>query len=267
MDNIQKLKYYTLDSMGLLHLKKIFSNDKINDILNSFLKIKQQLKCEECEFVKKYVGFEQIQGIIDIFTNANILDVCKNCIGQDFKLDYMVLVEQTATKQQKNYFSVHGGSHKHYNLFYYHSYPQEHIDNPCYTQTGQLTVGIPLTDQNNVTGGFCYLPGSHKSSYHIYSQPFFEQCDQEELKNYFIIPSLHKGDCIIFPENLTHGQTLYCGDMPRYTIYAAYYPISMQFNKDGKQRTRLYENIDNDQKVKIYPQICERKNLHNASIF
>lgn len=267
MDIKQKLDYFILDSMGLLHFKNIFSKDKIDNILQEFLKIKQQIKCEECEFVKKYVGFEHIQNIIDIFTDTKILDVCNNCIGQQFKLDYMVLIEQAVNKQQKQHFSVHGGSHKHYNLFYYHSYPQEHIDKPCYTQTGQLTVGIPLTEQNSNTGGFCYLPGSHKSSYHIHSQPFFQQCDQEELKNYFITPSIQRGDCIIFPENLTHGQTLYCGDTPRYTIYAAYYPVSMQFNKDNKQRERLYKSIDINQKEKIHPKICERKNLHNVPIF
>ena len=101
------------------------------------------------------------------------------------------------------------------------------------------------------TGGFCYLPGSHKSSYHIHSEPFFNQHNAADLEDCFVIPKLNQGDCIVFPENLTHGQTLYNNTMPRYAIYAAYSPISIQFNKDRRQRNRLFQNVDKNQTNKI----------------
>jgi len=262
-----QLNYYKFDSMGLMYLKNIFSAEQVNNILEKFLENKHKCKYEQCGFIKKYVDFEQLPGIVDLFTDSNLLDVCNNCIGQEFKLDYAVLVEQETSVDQNKSYSVHGGMHKHFNLFYYHSYPQEHITTPCYTQTGQLTVGIPLTEQNLHTGGFCYLPGSHKSSYHIHSEPFFKKHNAADLEDCFVIPKLNQGDCIVFPENLTHGQTSYRNIRPRYAIYAAYYPISMQFNKNRRQRNRLFQNASEHQRIKLYPRKCGQKNLHNVPLF
>lgn len=91
--------------------------------------------------------------------------------------------------------------------------------------TGQLVVGVSLVGQTPETGGFCYLPGSHKSflpangnelTSHLLGNGF----DHESI----VVPTLKPGDVVMFFEALVHGDTGVRKPSERMAAYYKYVP-------------------------------------------
>jgi len=66
---------------------------------------------------------------------------------------------------------------------------------------GFIVVGWALSDAGSEHGGFCCIPGSHKSNYRL-PQPI---SDNFESSPHVILPAMPAGSVILFSEALTHG--------------------------------------------------------------
>lgn len=76
------------------------------------------------------------------------------------------------------------------------------------TGIGRLNFGFCLEGQNSETGGFCYVPGSHKSTdprggQQILQEVYGGKFDHPSL----VVPTLQPGDLMLFAEALVHGDS------------------------------------------------------------
>lgn len=262
------LRYYLYDSRGVFHRPNTFDINTIKLALETFKTNKEKAQYHDFGSIFKYTGIENHKVFVDLATSDAVKEVCDKSLGVNgYRLEHIYFVVQPTDRNYVN--SVHGGQHNDFNMMFYHSYPQPGLDKVCYTRTGQLTVGIPLTGQLTGTGGFAYIPGSHKSSYHITGDSLthnFLKHTPDIFDESLIVPELSPGDLICFPESLIHGQarsrvTLTGED--RVTLYCNYFPISIVFNRDESQRQRLASVATPQQKLMIYPSVLsEFTNLH-----
>lgn len=263
-----------LDTQGVFHKKQILPIEDIDKSLQYFQDNKQKMPHTMYNCIKKYTGYETYKPILNLLTHPCVLELCKMVFGLDqFKLEHSFIVETINNTQTNIYnFDLHGGTHREWNIHYYHSYPIRDIKDTPYIRSGQLTVGIPLTNQNIDIGGMIYMPGSHKTSYHM-SGNVFERIIKENNSNIFdilTVPDVKKGDLLAFPESLIHGSySSGKADASRVTLYGAYYPIGFNFNFDDTQRKRFFSVADEPyQRNMIIPSVCnqKQKNLLNLAI-
>lgn len=83
---------------------------------------------------------------------------------------------------------------------------------------GFIVVAWSLADAGPGRGGFCCIPGSHKSNYKLPQQisDNFEDAPQ------VIIPEMPAGSVILFSEALTHGTATWQADHERRTLLYKY---------------------------------------------
>jgi len=97
---------------------------------------------------------------------------------------------------------LHGGPDSSQHSCFYHN-----VGKPV-GLIGQLSVGVTLKGQSPVTGGFCYLPGSHKAIQHLDGNTIFrEMFKYDQSHEAITVPTLNPGDLVFFSESLVHGDT------------------------------------------------------------
>jgi len=258
-----------LDTQGILHKKQVFPINEIKECLQFFSENKQQLLCTQLTTIKKYTGYEEHKPILDLLTHPYILNTCEMVFGlNQFKLEHSFIVETTPTKTNVYNFELHGGTHREWNIHYYHSYPVKNISDKPYIRSGQLTVGVPLTRQSVDTGGMIYMPGSHKTAYHMSGNEFKKilssNIDKRSIFDLLTVPTVDEGDLLLFPESLIHGSySSGTSDCSRITLYGAYFPIAFNFNFDDAQRNKFLSVANEFQKKIINPPACSQRNLLN----
>jgi len=83
---------------------------------------------------------------------------------------------------------------------------------------GFIVVAWALSDAGGELGGFCCIPGSHKSNYRL---P--RQIDENfEQSPYVVIPEMPAGSVVLFTEALTHGTASWRGEHERRTVLYKY---------------------------------------------
>lgn len=86
--------------------------------------------------------------------------------------------------------------------------------------SGQTKVCWALSDVPAGSGGFCCIPGSHKSSF----QPPSHDCRAEVDAGRAVEVPMSAGDAIIFSEALVHGSLEWSGPGPRRVLVYKYMP-------------------------------------------
>ena len=81
-----------------------------------------------------------------------------------------------------------------------------------------IGVSVALSDTEPGDGGFCILPGSHKSSFPC-PQKILEYKDHHDL---VVNPRLIAGDVLIFSEAATHGTLAWTAKHTRRTLLYKY---------------------------------------------
>ena len=94
---------------------------------------------------------------------------------------------------------------------YYH-FPETEILN------GFVVVAWSLSDSGPDYGGFCCIPGSHKSNYKLPQKIF----DRPEKESCVVIPSIPAGSVLLFTEALTHGTAAWTGKHERRSLLYKY---------------------------------------------
>jgi hypothetical protein len=97
-------------------------------------------------------------------------------------------------------------------------------------RAGQIRSGLTvfqwaLADQGGDLGGFCCIPGSHKSNFPRPAEIARYEAEQDMV----VCPQVDAGDLIIFTEALTHGALPWRADHDRRAILFRYTPRHMEF--------------------------------------
>lgn len=236
---------YFFDCFGLYHKKNVFLDSEIKKANKFFDDSKEKTN----KGMKFYNVFDQNEVFIDFINHEEVIKICKVCFGDEFRLDHAFIINQNPSFKIKK--GLHGKCFGKNMSHYYISSPQMHLESPCFTRTGQLSVGIVLKPQNKTTGGFCYIPGSHKTSYCVSGQnvhTIFLSKDNDFNEN-VIVPELNPGDLIAMPECLVHGQTeMNSGE--RRIVYNMFFPLGNKFMDFSKEYQNINKIISNKEKMK-----------------
>ena len=143
-----------------------------------------------------------------------------NCIcGPGFRMDHApTMICQS--KGDDTQLGLHGSSGPGFDPKQYYIWRNGQMHN------GLVVVTWQLNDQLPGDGGFCYVPGTHKSNLRgpqeLYSHESHKDLVRQEPTS--------SGDCIIFTEALTHG-TLPWGraDYARRSVLFRYSPANLAF--------------------------------------
>eukprot|EP00191_Tetraselmis_sp_GSL018_P010270 CAMPEP_0177602058 /NCGR_PEP_ID=MMETSP0419_2-20121207/14650_1 /TAXON_ID=582737 /ORGANISM="Tetraselmis sp., Strain GSL018" /LENGTH=276 /DNA_ID=CAMNT_0019095485 /DNA_START=844 /DNA_END=1671 /DNA_ORIENTATION=- len=132
----------------------------------------------------------------DLLCHENILPALYDLVGEGYRLDHAPLV--LLQRKGSEGFNLHGGActpegQRNYSLAYdfYHGKMRCNLVN----------VSVALTPTEVGDGGFCIIPGSHKSNYPCPEEIIrYEDC-QEITQQVPVAP----GDVILFAEAAQHG--------------------------------------------------------------
>ena len=167
-------------------------------------------------------------------TNSFVLDMCKEFCGEHFRLDHAFGLSSNGAIAQ-----LHGGPQSSQHSCFYHPTPNSGRLAIC----GQLNFGICIQGQNPTTGGFAYVPGSHKQSNSAAGREILA----EIYGNFFdhpsiVVPTLAPGDVLVFTEALIHGDTGWKGPKmsPRVQVYYKMTPGWMCW-RDPRESYELLE--------------------------
>lgn len=76
------------------------------------------------------------------------------------------------------------------------------------TGIGRLNFGFCLEGQSPETGGFCYVPGSHKSTDPRGGRQILQEVYAGKFNHpSLVVPTLRPGDMLMFAEALVHGDS------------------------------------------------------------
>lgn len=113
---------------------------------------------------------------------------------------------------------LHGPGHNYFGLAAYHFKNGQ-------MRTGMVVFQFQLADVNEGDGGFCCIPGSHKSNYPCPRDVIEWEADQDKVIN---IPC-KKGDLLIFDEATTHGTMPWVADHERRSLLYRYSPHYLHY--------------------------------------
>src|SRR5262249_18741812 len=96
---------------------------------------------------------------------------------------------------------------------------------------GLTVVAWNLTDTGPADGGFCCIPGSHKSNYPC--PPAIRAA--HAAARCVVVPEVRAGSVVVFTEALTHGTAPWTGRHRRRSLLFKYSPAQQSWSKRPMQ--------------------------------
>ena len=263
---------YLLDLKGYMVLRSVLSNeevDEINAVIDQVMPdwhIKSQsghiltgFDEEEAEAENKdrtknptglYSGrlLDWGEPLRKLVGHHKILPYMIELIGPNLRLDNQYAILMRAKPENAGH-RLHSGGTPYDPA---HSY---HLRDGRYF-SGLTTVSYALTDVLPGGGGFCCIPGSHKSSV----RPPRHFTDVAHPAECVVHVPLNKGDAVIFTEALTHGALPWKSeaDGERRAVLFKYCPGHMQWEKRPQLPSKNYEWQEH-QKYLLMPAYYHRR--------
>ena len=152
----------------------------------------------------------------DLLDHDLIMPYLRTILGDGFRLDHYYGIYMRAGTEQLR---LHGGSTPYDPPEFFH------------VRDGQIYCGLTvvawnLTDTGPAAGGFCALPGSHKSNYPCPDSIRAAHTAHEAV----VVPEAPAGSAVIFTEALTHGTAAWTADYHRRSLLLKYSPAQQSWS-------------------------------------
>lgn len=201
---------YALDSIGFVRVPGAIPGTKALRLNESMASGCEGRKVAKTEILSLGPDF------FELMAHPWTMLACEMILGSGFRLDHAFGISQPFAPA-----NLHGGPMTCQGSCFYTSAPSV---KPTLS-VGRISVGIALTGQSAATGGFCYLPGSHKSSFRIHGSRVLDQLLVDGYRDpALVVPDLLPGDLCFFPDCLVHGTTPWTGQGVRRVLYYMYSP-------------------------------------------
>lgn len=150
--------------------------------------------------------------LCDLLDHPRTMPILRFRLGEKFRLDRLYATEgRTVCGRLHADYGASSPNAKSSPGEYYHFDRHEVMD-------GFMVVSWNLSDTGPDQGGFCCIPGSHKSNYRVPETIANAPQDSPHV----VIPSAPAGSVIMFTEALTHGATVWKAKHPRRTLIYKY---------------------------------------------
>jgi len=160
----------------------------------------------------------------ELLCHAALAPALVELLGVGYRLDHSPLL--IAMEKGSEGHTLHGGAvteagEPAWSLAY--ECRQGHIRNQL------LTVSVQLTPCEAGAGGYCVVPGSHKSNFPV-PPPLADMSDQE-LNEFVTQPELMPGDVLVFSEAALHGTLPWKADHQRRTAIYRFAPSGTAYGR------------------------------------
>lgn len=225
--NINPLDVYLFDSVGLIVVKNVLSNDIVE-------KAKDKLSQKYKQKPWKFPVLDVDSVFWDMMTNPIMLGLVEQFCGEHFRLDHAFGVSS-----ENIVVNLHGGPNCSLGSCF------SQVDNGI--MVSQLSCGFPLTVQSSETKGMCYIPGSHKSLDSRDGRAVKRELLNDDLNHpSIVVPTLLPGDLVIFSESLIHGDNGWLPkDYHRLIVYYKFAPGHVCW-RDPREQERYKNFARND---------------------
>ena len=209
---------YLFDLQGFLVVPGLLSTSEVKQ-LNALLD-ERELWAEAAKrppkdhrsSLKLHIGpvLEWGQPFRDLVSDARLISYLRELVGEKCRLDheYAILMKQGAGELR-----LHGGATPYDPAQYYH-FRNERM------YCGLTVFSWCLTDSGGAHGGFCCIPGSHKSN--LTCPPSFRSLERQGP--WLHCPEAPAGSLVIFTEALTHGTQPWTAGHERRSLLYKYSP-------------------------------------------
>ena len=147
-----------------------------------------------------------------LIDHPRIVPYLVELLGRKFRLDHDYCLFMTRGGRDQD---LHGGATSK-NPDHWYSYRDGVI------RCGLTVVTFVLTPAPAGAGGFCCIPGSHKSNF-LAGLPHDVRTYQR-TPHYLVQPPLEPGDAVVFTESLIHGTLPWTADHERIAVLYKYSP-------------------------------------------
>ncbi len=229
---------YLFDLWGYLVVKDVLGEAEITELNNLIGERSQSELHKEDIDSQRFGGFLELEN--DAFRNLlnhpRVMPYLKELIGDKFRLDHAYGIVMDKGNLGLN---LHGGGTPYDPCQYY-------VCRNGQMYNGLTVVSWALTDMLPGQGGFCCIPGSHKSNF-ICPPQFKPVTDHSEC-----MVGVHQqaGDVAIFTEALTHGTLPWEAEHPRISILVKYCPGHASWSrKQYSDSMRKQMNSENQRRL------------------
>lgn len=215
--NDLEVQQYLFDLQGYLVIENALNAAEIvalNDLLDHN-EVPESGQQQRFGHAPSGSGFLQWgQPFCDLLDHDQIMPVLRFRLGDCFRLDRIYGMHMSAGMANGKLHSDYGATAPTSNAVpghYYHSRDTEILN-------GFTVVAWNLADAGPQYGGFCCIPGSHKSNFKLPQQI----SDAPDETPCVIIPPAPAGSVILFTEALTHGTAAWRGQHQRRSLLYKY---------------------------------------------
>lgn len=219
--------------------------------LNGFLLLEEVLTSEECEALKQQINLmknapeklpelhREIPGgaLASLIDHPKVEPVIKQLLGENIRLDYGFTIWRE--KGERHPQDIHHGGPTPEPMFHY-----RFRGNKVFS--GLLRVVFELNDVNPGDGGTCFIPGSHKSNFHVPKSMI--SLEPEARSSILKEATCKAGSVLLFSENVAHGGPPWMNsEHPRVAVFYTYNHLGMQFHKPSFSRKVIESLTPNQQ--------------------
>jgi len=196
-----------------------------------------------------------------ILAHPRLVPLFHGVLGKGYRMDHLPMV--LAQNKGSEGFTLHGGTVDCVSGEY-NPYLAYHCLHGT-LRTALLGCNVMLADHNPGDGGFCIVPGSHKSNFKMPKG----MVDGEKYEDYIIQPATKAGDVVLFFEGTVHGAKAWNSERQRRTCLFRFSPATNVYGRSyfghegGGWPTKMYEGLTAAQRAVLEPPYANRLDRPN----
>merc|ERR1712032_50007 len=187
-------------------------------------------------------------------------------LGKGYRMDHLPLIMgQNAGSEG---FTLHGGT-VDCDSGTYNPHLAYHCHHDGTIRTALLGCNVILRDHNPGDGGFCVVPGSHKSNFKMPRG----MVDGETHDEFVIQPATKAGDVILFSEGTVHGAKAWTSTEQRRMVLFRFAPATHAYGRSyfghtdgGGWPTAMYDDLTPVQRAVLEPPYANRLDRPNIRL-
>lgn len=197
-----------------------------------------------------------------VLAHPRLVPFFHGVLGKGYRMDHLPFV--IAQERGAEGFALHGGTidctSGQYNPFL--AYACQHGMIRC----ALMACSVVLTDHNAGDGGFCIVPGSHKSNFKMPDG----MVDGERYREFIIQPTTKAGDVVLFSEGTVHGALPWTVEdrqrriaLFRFSPATNVYGRSYFGHEGGGWPTAMYDDLTEAERAVLEPPYANRLDRPN----
>lgn len=207
-------------------------------------------------------GKEDSEVFRSILAHPRLVPIFHGILGKGYRMDHLPMV--LAQNAGSEGFSLHGGT-VDCNSGRYNPHLAYHCHHDGTIRSALLGCNVILRDHNPGDGGFCVVPGSHKSNFKMPKG----MVDGERYEEFILQPASKAGDVILFSEGTVHGAKAWTSAEQRRTALFRFAPATHAYGRSyfghegGGWPTAMYEHLTPAQRAVLEPPYANRLDRPN----